>query len=185
MTDLPRHTAGQKGSKPPAKKAIARRKTIPYEQRLPLLTSTNLEVPSTSVVNITTSSGNWSWNWDGVPPPIVSPYSQPYSNWCSPLYPPSPYNQPRLTPFTDITNYYLSPPYLCSQRSNSYSSNSLNGTSSNSDIHGGSEPFIVKILNGRIKVCAGCKGPHLKSADNKPLSPPLDICLGHQEPLLH
>lgn len=48
MTNLPKHTAGRKGNKPPAKKAIARRKTVPYEQRVSLLTSTNLDVPSTS-----------------------------------------------------------------------------------------------------------------------------------------
>ena len=45
-----------------------------------------------------------------------------------------------------------------------------------------SDPFMVKMLNGRIKVCAGCKGPHLKGV-NGLLPPPHDICIGHKEPL--
>jgi len=48
---------------------------------------------------------------------------------------------------------------------------------------GRSEPFVVKMINGRIKECAGCKGPHLKNSDNGLLSPPLDICICHKEPL--
>lgn len=59
MTSLPKQMAGQKGNKPPVKKAVACRKTVPYEQRLPLLTSnsTGMHVPSTTAVSIT-SSGN-------------------------------------------------------------------------------------------------------------------------------
>ena len=68
MTNLPKHTAGRKGNKPPAKKAIARRKTVPHEQRTSLLTPNNFGVPSTSTPLVSiTSSGNWNWNWDGVP----------------------------------------------------------------------------------------------------------------------
>ena len=26
--------------------------------------------------------------------------------------------------------------------------------------HPSSEPFLVKLLNGRIKICTGCKGPY-------------------------
>ena len=40
-------------------------------------------------------------------------------------------------------------------------------------------PFIVKFLNGRIKVC---KGPHLKAV-NELLLPPNDISILHTEPL--
>ena len=32
-------------------------------------------------------------------------------------------------------------------------------------------------------MCAGCKGQHLKNADDGLLSPPHDICLGHRESL--
>ena len=45
------------------------------------------------------------------------------------------------------------------------------------------EPFIIKLLNGRIRVCAGCKGPHMKDANNGLLPPPHDICIGHSEPI--
>ena len=56
---------------------------------------------------------------------------------------------------------------------------SCDAVPSNSDAvptsNGVSEPFILKRLNGRIKVCAGCKGPHVKSADNGLLFPPSDM----------
>ena len=45
------------------------------------------------------------------------------------------------------------------------------------------EPFLIKFLNGRIKVCVGCKGPHMKDSQNGLLPPPHDICIGHCEPL--
>lgn len=45
------------------------------------------------------------------------------------------------------------------------------------------EPFFIKLLNGRIKVCAGCKGTHMKDSQNGLLPPPYDICVGHWEPL--
>ena len=192
MTNLPKHTAGRKGNKPPAKKTIARRKTVPYKQRTSLLTPTNLGVPSTSnpLVSIT-SSGNWNWNWDGVPSTAGTlNYSQP---WYPPSYPPPlPYNELGFMPFADLTNYMASQfnydPYLYAEpsnftgivdRSTGYavpSSSEVVPTSS-----GVSEPFILKCLNGRIKVCAGCKGPHVKGADNGLLFPPFDICLGHKE----
>ena len=41
----------------------------------------------------------------------------------------------------------------------------------------------MKFLNGRIKVCAGCRGPYLKGIDNEVLPPPQDICIVHTEPL--
>ena len=174
------------------KKAISRRKTVPYEQRLPLLTSTNLNIPSSTVVSIT-SSGNWSRNWNGVPSIAGnSSYFQPYPFWYPPSYPCPQYNQPGFMPFADVTNYCPSqyhpisnfyprpyadvgePSYL-----DTTSSNTSYAVSSSSII---SEPFILKLLNGRIKVCAGCKTPHLKSADNG-LLPPFDICLCHKEQL--
>jgi hypothetical protein len=36
-------------------------------------------------------------------------------------------------------------------------------------------------LNGRIKTCAGCKGPHTKGSDGSLLNPPNDNCIAHQE----
>ena len=97
-------------------------------------------------------------------------------------------------PFADVTNYMASQfhhdPYLyvepsnftgVADRSTGYavpSSSDAVPTSS-----GVSEPFILKRLNGRKKVCAGFNGPHVKGADNGLLFPPFDICLGHKEPL--
>ena len=87
-------------------------------------------------------------------------------------------------PFADVTNYSSSQfhhdPYLYAElssfsrvidRSTSYAvPSSIDAVPANSDV---SEPFILKRLNGRIKVCAGCKGPYLKSTDNGLLFPPL------------
>ena len=42
-------------------------------------------------------------------------------------------------------------------------------------------PFYIKLLNGRIKICAGCKGPHMKGSDGRLLKPPNDICIAHRE----
>jgi len=38
MVNLPKNTAGRKGNKPPAKRPISCRKTVPDEERLPMLT---------------------------------------------------------------------------------------------------------------------------------------------------
>ena len=47
------------------------------------------------------------------------------------------------------------------------------------------EPFVVKRLNGRIKICGGCRGQHLKGANNELLALPSDICLCHREPQVY
>ena len=94
--------------------------------------------------------------------------------------------------FADMTDYLSSQfhrdPYLYAEpssfpgvvdRSTSYAvPSSSNAVPTGSGV---SEPFILKRLNGWIKVCAGCKGHHVKSADNGLLFPPFDICLGHKE----
>lgn len=77
MVNLPRRTAGRKGGKAPKKKLVARRKTVPNEQRRPLIgagptdnsTAPSFPYDSTEPVStsppaitvITTSSGNWNW----------------------------------------------------------------------------------------------------------------------------
>ena len=56
-------------------------------------------------------------------------------------------------------------------------------SSGNASTSVNSGPFVVKFLNGRTKVCAGCKGPHLKGPNNELLPPPNNICIQHSEPL--
>ena len=104
-------------------------------------------------------------------------YYPPYM----PSYP-SPYlPSSGIPPFTDFSEYC--PPYACNETGEPSSSNTnLNSTSTSGD-NIISEPFLIKMLNRRIKVCAGCKGQHFKNADNGLLSPPHDICLGHKESL--
>ena len=200
MVKLPRRTAGRKGSKAPKKKSIARRKVVPSEQRQPLRVE-DLDEPTTastsaesgaapgssteppmtsspSLTVITTSSGNWNWNWDGVPslhnmsPPYFPPSLPP--SYPPPSYPafyppPMPYHSPLM----DISNCYPYP----------YRAPGTGSTSKPNHASPSREPFSVKLLNGRIKVCAGCKGPHMKDSNNALLPPPHDICIGHCEPL--
>ena len=81
--------------------------------------------------------------------------------------------------YHDMTIYRYIVASLEVDRSTSYavpSSSDAVRTSS-----GVSEPFIFKRLNGQIKVCAGCKGSHVKSTDNGLLFPPFDVCLSHKE----
>jgi len=191
MTNLPRRVAGRKGNKPPTKKVVAWRQPVPYEQRVSLLTATSLDIPSSSTVNITSSSGNW--NWEG----ITSPYSAPYCHLPPPWYPP-PYShmQPCLL-FADLTNHCrnasdqsgftnISPSFVTHRNAGDQSvANSSNGFVSEKPSESSDtfvEPFVVKRLNGRIKICGGCRGQHLKGVNNELLAPPFDICLCHREP---
>ena len=144
-----------------------------------LLTSTSLDLLSSSV-NITTSSGNW--NWEG----IASPYSAPYCHpprWYPPPYPPSQHLQPAagFLPFADLTNHYsgVGDQSGFADSGTRFVANMPSGTC------GIVEPFVVKKLNGRIKVCTGCRGQHLKGANNELLPPSFDICLCHREPQVY
>ena len=211
MVNLPRRTAGRKGGKAPKKKAISRRKVTPSEQRQPLSvecpgppafastsatsniapgnSTESLSKSSPSVTVITTSSGNWNWNWDGISTPSFHSMPSPYPPYFPPSLPPSypppsyptfyPPAMPYHSPLTDVSNCY---PYSYGAPtgpgpSSSYSKQRSCGSPVTP------EPFLIKFLNGRIKVCAGCKGPHMKDAKNGLLPPPHDICIGHCEPL--
>jgi len=165
MTNLTRQTAGRKGGKAPPKKSIMQRKTIPYEQRQKrssLVTSKN-ETPAPLVGHLSSSASNWDWSPE---PPYIPP----------PYLPTPPYLPPPNLPFTDFTNYCSPYPYPQLHESSTRNTD-LNSTNITTD------PFFIKFLNGRIKVCAGCKGQHHKNSDKGSLSPPQDICLGHKESL--
>ena len=261
MVNLPRRTAGCKGGKAPVKKAIARKKGVPSEQRRPLevnnattpegapsnsashSAATNDNNPSCSYSNsgaatndsvagcsysgVTNDSvagcsysgaatndsiagcsysgaatndsiagcsysgaatNDSSYPYSGAASndsiascsyyPERDPHVTPYDwNWQSPSftsYPPYTY-QPPFPPF-----YLPYPEHPDRTSGSSFQSPSGSGISNSKS----SNPFEVKLLNGRIKVCAGCKGPHMKGANNEVhVLPPYDICIGHREPL--
>jgi len=163
MTNLPRQTAGRKGGKVPPKKSITWRKTIPYEQRQKwssVDTSQN-ETPALLASHSSSSPCNWDWS---------PKMSQPPTSLFTPPPPPPPAGN---LPFTDFTNYCSTQPYPRSSTRNT----DLNSTNITSD------PLFIKILNGRIKVCTGCKGQHHKNSNKGMLSPPHGIHLGHKESL--
>jgi len=204
MTNLPSRAAGRKGKKLPRKKSIAWRETTPYEQHQPLLasafdqpSSSSINQPSSSI-NISTLCGNWSWNWDWDGPCLFGTnlsssfptFSQPlgasYPLYYQPPYvpynPPGLYNSPGAQPLQDMTNHLDSLPLGSSSGMSSLSSYGRGAQlSSHHSQTSTSEPFLVKLLNGRIKICAGCKGPHLKNTNNCVLSPPYHICISHSE----
>jgi len=93
------------------------------------------------------------------------------------------YNSPGAQPLQDMTNHLDSSPLGSSSGVSSLSSSYGKGAqlSSHHSQTSTSEPFLVKLLNGRIKICAGCKGPHLKNTNNRVLSRPYDICISHSE----
>jgi len=185
MSSLPRHTAGQKGGKAPKKKAINRRATIDSEYRQPLLPSpsnenipmsaANNELPAmnisttgpSSVTVIVITSSTSSGNWENHP----SYYYQPpmYSMYYPPPGYASPY--PYYSPYGNASHQSPGP-------NASHKSPQNSGVNSVAPGH-----FFVKFLNGRIKVCAGCKGPHLKGVNNEVLPPPHNMCIVHAEQL--
>ena len=140
MSNLPRRTAGQKGGKPPKKKAICRRNTISSEHRQPLLSNASTDRDkgdtgsgvaassssgseysfpisspnSSSSLTVITSSGNWNWNWDSIPSSSMGYYPPPPYPGAM-FYPPYPgYSTYGSAPLADITNYspYAQSPYL-------------------------------------------------------------------------
>ena len=135
---------------------------------------------SSSSLTVITSSGNWNWNWDSVPSSSMGYYPpRPYPGPM--FYPPYPgYSAYGSAPLADVTNYS---PYAQSYPYPDYSTKESGSLTPNTGTTSTSEPFIVKFLNGRIKVCAGCKGPHLKGVNNELLPPPNDTCILHTEPL--
>ena len=116
------------------------------------------------------------------PPPPPPPYPGPMFYPPYPAY--SPYALADTTnyppPLADMTNY---PPYTPSYQYPDYSARECNLPSQPPNTGVTSGPFIVKFLNGRIKVCTGCKGPQLKGVNSELLPPPNDICILHTEPL--
>ena len=156
MNSLPSRVAGRKGDKPPKKKAISRRACLPDDQRCLFNPSSSASCPDTQ----------WCGEWNAPGP----------SSSCS-LYDKS---SPWMIPPMEWPNNSFSPWYQYSQTvcpsatyvNNSYSSCLTPITSS---------PFVIKFLNARIKVCAGCKGPHPKDKDGNVLPPPHDLCLQHEE----
>ena len=179
MTNLAQQTAGRKGGKAPAKKSIVRRKTIPYEQRQKQPSLVTSQVPQYSApspqascsFSPQTAASNWDWSLPMNQPPYISPYPTQY------IPPPA-----GMSPFTDFTNYYCPPYPYADFRESSTNNTELNSLSTSAS-DAISEPFLIKMLNRRIKVCAGCKGQHHKNSDKGLLSPPHDICLGHKESL--
>ena len=211
MSNLPRGIAGHKGEKAAKKKAVSRRKTVATQHRQPLqlrsddegsgssctappFVNVNSNTGTSSVTVITSSSGNYSLNSS----PIYSQHQPPYQSYYGNYYPPVKYAYPPYyqNPFPSNESFFATPPqqhrYFATppqQHHDFATSPSQSGESyatpsqCSGENHDSSRSFFVKFLNGRIKVCAGCKGPQIKGVHNEVLPPPHDICIVHSEPL--
>ena len=98
MANLPRNTAGRKGNKLHAKWPISHRKTVPDEQRFPILTHTNL-IHLLLLLQFILKHHLGIGNRVG----MEQPY--PHQCWYPPPYSPPQYNIPMFAPFYDLTNY--------------------------------------------------------------------------------
>lgn len=171
MVNLPCGTAGKKGGKPPKEKAISRRPTVPDEQCCSLIPS--VETPLTYSSPLPDFCF-WNWQWQGVPS------SQEY-------YPSLPHFFPS-PPLADVTNFTRYP-YQMSGSTSLFPpfSHPSPGTATCVgqcvDPSKSLQPFVVMFLNSRIKVCAGCKGPHPKGTSSDILPPPHDLCIMLTEPI--
>ena len=47
--------------------------------------------------------------------------------------------------------------------------------------HDESNPFLVKLLNNRIKKCRGCNREFSRKVDGSPPDPPLNLVICHEE----
>jgi hypothetical protein len=212
MSNLPRGTAGQKGAKAPKKKAVNRRNTVATEYRRPLELNLDKgnksrdkpQEPQVSVdsvsgsLNVITSSSGGNFNWMNshyqpsypfsmyYPPPPPLPVN--FSDYYDPYGMSSSYQSPQCTG-THASSSYQSPQCTGTHASSSYQSpHSASSSLQSSDnsmatVTTSERPFLVKFLNGRIKVCAGCRGPYPKGINDEVLPPPHDICIVHSEPL--
>ena len=136
--------------------------------------------PSSSSLMVITSLWNWNWNWDSVSLSSMGYYPPPPYPGAM-FYPPYPgYSAYCSAPLADVTNYS---PDAWSYPCPDYSTNESSSQPWNAGTTSSVEPYVIKFLNGWIKVCADCKGPHPKGPNNELLPPPNDFCIQHTEPL--
>ena len=174
MSGLPRGTAGRKGSKAPQKKAVKRRNVVDEENR-------------TDIINtLPCQDDDLDDEAPILPPPIVSqsPTSSNVSNSVFPSSSTAPvYDTFQFQQYPYYHDYFNYPPAFGYPQWQSYPTTRSSYYPNNCDTHSKqlSNPFYIRLLNSRIKVCAGCKGPHLKGANGRPLPSPHNLCLSRRE----
>ena len=187
MNGLPRGTAGRKGNKAAKQKAIKCRKVEENQKDVPLpklstindgaCVDTVESVPPFHAGESYSSTNASSYLYKCYPycplPPGPSNYSTnsfnyryPFSEYAPPWY----FHQPSYPTFSSGVSSY----------SNAWEPMPLTPTSTFPLV----EPFIIKFLNGRIKICTGCKGTYMKGSNGKVLKPPKDICISHKEQIV-
>ena len=190
MSGLPRGSAGRKGAKAPRKKAIKRRKIVSEENYADIVRSLTFDSDDE---NNDSRSGNGAsgscgplqnTNWGPPRPPYIG-YPDCYSYYGNPFYNQSYYGLSRYaSPSYPFAADNSNPKGTTTQpfRSDTYLEES--NTSAQLPAHSAAScPFFIKLLNNRIKVCAGCKGAHMKDANGQLLPSPNNLCIGHKEAL--
>ena len=197
MSGLPRGTSGRKGGKAPRKTAVKRRKIVDEENRYDI-SSTFTSDDDPAEENSTACSGNINASVcpTRVQPNMRASWDTTTPSYCDPgfYYPPQySYDRfyqlqsasfPSQLPFTDVTTDYYEQqgllPDTLPDHSATSTGNSLPMTSASLTTPPAS-PFYITLLTGRIKVCAGCKGVHMKDALGQVLPSPNNLCIVHKE----
>ena len=193
----------KKGSKVPKKKAIKRRKIVDEDNRRDIIDSISDYKESNSDTLLLTDISNTTSDecYLGTPNEVSSSL---LAGWNPDQYA---CNAPVYYPYSHLPSYYYPPCYLFNDTTRHTSNfawpfadnfdsttavqrlgplypdcNSISRSpacsSSNSSA---SLPFFVKLLNSHIKVCAGCRGPHMKGANCQLLPSPSNLCIGRKE----
>ena len=97
----------------------------------------------------------------GPPSDLLGPLSSPFGHSSSSLGPTFGFPSATTTP----------PPW----------SPTFQPLQSSTRLTGQERPFLVKLLNNRIKKCRGCGREFARKVDGSPPDPPLDLIIGHEE----
>ena len=202
MSGINQSGVGRKGGKAPRKRPQTRRRIFSDESRSDVSV---LKSNPAKKKNVTTENADQSHQLPAPKlPPVPSSVTteppsdgasisglgmqypaDPYYNYMAPMghgpYNPSPF-------FYGYNHHYFQPPPpptpLDRQPVPSLPQPNFDepATAVEQSIGHSQEPFFIQFLNGRIKICYGCKGSYLRSEDGSLLSAPNNICIAHKEP---
>ena len=192
MTDISQGGVGRKGAKPPRKRPQTRRRVLSDDSRCDVKMLNCNPAKKQAEINIEQIPPQLQPSQSGYVQPSVTPSASSsahgvqypdysYYNYMPPpmdcYTPPSSYHYP----YDYNQSYFraLPPPPSISSQPPSQPHMAFRPAAA---LDHRQEPFFIQFLNGRIKLCYGCKGPHLRSGNGALLSAPNDICIAHKEP---
>lgn len=189
-----RHKAGTKSGAPKrGEKVCPSTPIVTYKSRLDDVCPTSEEVPvTTNTLGGSSVEANGSKdvtvgcynNFYTTPPHYGSPAPSQYGN-----YPPSHYGNASFSGYGNapLSNVPLGSP-LWYDHSGYYMYGAafqpppwVNSPSNSVPLPQPTKPFLVKLLNNRIRKCRGCNRNFSRKVDGSPPDPPLDLVVAHEE----